>query len=122
MNKSIPALLDQIKIFGKISGYKTNSFKTSIMLLNQTEIRSPTEAAQFKVVDRFTYFTTYYRSVNWINYGLDETPVVTAWVKTVPKQGDGNGMVTKIYIYFNQKPNQKGHQTIKQKTMVLVFG
>lgn len=56
MRKFIPALLEQIKTFGKISGYKMNTSKTSIMLLNHAERKNPPEeAAQFKVVDCFIY-------------------------------------------------------------------
>lgn len=54
IRKSIPALLEQIKTFGKISGYKMNTSKTSIMLSNHAERKyPPEEAAQCKVVDCF---------------------------------------------------------------------
>lgn len=55
-NKFIPALLDLIRKFGEISGYKINKSKTSIMLLNQVDRKNPTNVvAQFKVVNRFSY-------------------------------------------------------------------
>ena len=55
-NKSSPALLDLIKEFGKISGYKINKSKTSIMLLKQVDRENPTNVvAQFKVVNCFSY-------------------------------------------------------------------
>ncbi len=56
LEESIPTLLDQIKQFGCISGYKINKSKSSIMLLNSEErIRPPTYAYHFRIVNTFTY-------------------------------------------------------------------
>ena len=56
MEKSIPELLELLNVFGKISGYKLNKSKSSIMFLNQLESKSPPRTAtQFKIVDCFTY-------------------------------------------------------------------
>lgn len=45
MERSIPELLQLINVFGKISGYKSNKSKLSIMLLNQFESKSPPKRA-----------------------------------------------------------------------------
>ena len=56
MEKSIPELLELLDVFGKISGYKLNKSKSSIMFLNQLESKSPPKiATQFKMVDCFMY-------------------------------------------------------------------
>lgn len=56
LNKSIPALLQLIRSFGDISGYRVNHTKSSILLLNSNERKKPiAEAIQFNVVDQFRY-------------------------------------------------------------------
>lgn len=56
LKKSIPALLQLIKSFGDISGYKVNETKSSILLLNTTQRKCPIpEVTQFKVVEQFKY-------------------------------------------------------------------
>lgn len=56
INKSIPALLQLIKSYGDISGYKVNHNKSSILLLNSNERKNPiAKAIQFNVVDQFKY-------------------------------------------------------------------
>lgn len=53
---SIPILLQLIKIYGEVSGYKVNNAKSSILLLNVNERRNPiAEAIQFNVVEHFKY-------------------------------------------------------------------
>ncbi len=56
LDTSIPALLDLIGTFGKISGYKINNSKSSILYLNETDRQQPTNCvATFNIVDHFTY-------------------------------------------------------------------
>lgn len=56
LNKSIPALLQLIRSFGDISGYRVNHTKSSILLLNSNERKKPiAEAIQFNIVDQFRY-------------------------------------------------------------------
>lgn len=55
MKNSIPALLDLINTFGRISGYKVNKDKSSLMLLNSEERNSAGASFQFRNVDCFTY-------------------------------------------------------------------
>lgn len=56
LNKSIPALVNLIKTFGEISGYKVNDSKSSVMVFGEEE-RGQTNryAGQFKITDTFTY-------------------------------------------------------------------
>lgn len=55
LKNSIPALLDLINTFGRISGYKVNKDKSSLMLLNLEERNNAGNSFQFKKVDCFTY-------------------------------------------------------------------
>lgn len=56
LNSSVPALLGLIETFGKISGYKVNHSKSSIMLLNESERKnSHVGASIFNPTDNFTY-------------------------------------------------------------------
>lgn len=56
INTSVPELLHIIHVFGKISGYKLNNSKSSLMFLNKCDYMSPPLiATQFKIVDCFTY-------------------------------------------------------------------
>lgn len=49
-------MLQLIKSFGDISGYKVNNTKSSILLLNSNERRNPiSEVIQFNVVEHFKY-------------------------------------------------------------------
>lgn len=54
INKSIPIILEIIKSFSHISGYKINKTKSSIMLLNTKERDSPAQEV-FNVVSQFEY-------------------------------------------------------------------
>lgn len=55
LKESIPALLDLLHIFGRISGYKVNKEKSSLMILNSEEREGAGNSFQFKMVDCFTY-------------------------------------------------------------------
>ncbi len=56
LSKSIPAVLQLIKTFGDISGYRVNNTKYSILLLNSNERRNPVlEVIRFNVVEQFKY-------------------------------------------------------------------
>lgn len=56
LNKSIPTLVQLIKVFGDISGYKVNNIKSSILLLNEKDRMNPIpEVIQFNVVEQFKY-------------------------------------------------------------------
>lgn len=60
LNKSIPTLLQLIKTYGDMSGYKVNNTKSSILLLNANERRNPiTEVSHFNVVEQFKYLGVY---------------------------------------------------------------
>lgn len=76
LKNSIPALLDLINTFGRISGYKVNKDKSSLMLLNSEERNSAGNPLQFKKVDSFTYLGI--RIVPCINdiVGVNYTPMV----------------------------------------------
>ncbi len=54
LKNSIPALLDLINTFGRISGYKINKDKSSLMLLNSEERHGAGTSFQFRKVDCFT--------------------------------------------------------------------
>ena len=56
LDSSIPALLEFIGLFGKISGYKINTSKSSIMVLNKEEEQIPSvHILKFKLSKNFTY-------------------------------------------------------------------
>lgn len=56
LSECLPALMDLIKRFDNISGYKINSSKSSILLLNPAERDyQPNYVGQFKTVSCFTY-------------------------------------------------------------------
>lgn len=56
LENSIPAVMEVIQEFGRISGYKVNNTKSSIMVLNVGERINPiSEIKQFKVVEHFVY-------------------------------------------------------------------
>lgn len=56
LDSSIPALLELIGLFGKISGYKINTSKSSIMVLNKEEEQNPSvHILKFKLSENFTY-------------------------------------------------------------------
>lgn len=56
LNTSIPTLVDLIKIFGEFYGYRVNSSKSTILLLNKDERQNPKIPTLFTVTqDGFTY-------------------------------------------------------------------
>lgn len=56
LDSTIPALIQIIETFGKISGYRINNSKSSVMLLNEEERKSPiSKVAMFNNVEIFTY-------------------------------------------------------------------
>uniref|UniRef100_A0A3P9K8G4 Reverse transcriptase domain-containing protein n=1 Tax=Oryzias latipes TaxID=8090 RepID=A0A3P9K8G4_ORYLA len=56
LRKSIPSLMEIIRKYGDVSGYRVNQTKSSILLLNEEERKNPTsEIIQFNVVDNFKY-------------------------------------------------------------------
>lgn len=56
LDSSIPALLELIGLLGKISGYKINTSKSSIMVLNKEEEQNPSvHILKFKLSENFTY-------------------------------------------------------------------
>lgn len=86
LDRSIPSLLDLIKTFGKISGYKINNSKSSIMLLNSVErTNPPIPARHFRTVDSFTYLgiqiTPELENIVNVNY----SPVITSISKAVER-------------------------------------
>lgn len=57
LSKSIQTILEVIKSFCEISGYKLNKTKSSILLLNEHERAKPIpDVIQFNVVTQFEYF------------------------------------------------------------------
>lgn len=86
LDRSIPSLLDLIKSFGKISGYKINNSKSSLMLLALEErTNPPIPARHFRIVDSFTYLgiqiTPKLENIVNVNYN----PVITSISKTVER-------------------------------------
>lgn len=56
LDSTIPALIQIIETFGKISGYRINNSKSSVMLLNEEERKSPiSKVDMFNNVEIFTY-------------------------------------------------------------------
>ena len=56
LDTSISALLDLMKTFGKVSGYRINAFKSSLMLLNEGESQDPCRCTPaFRICNTFTY-------------------------------------------------------------------
>lgn len=92
MSKTIPAILNLINDFGKISGYTVNKTKSSMLLLNVKEAEKPTpQALHFKVVDNFEYLgIEIRRKLNWIvssNYESlmsEITGLVDRWMSLPP--------------------------------------
>lgn len=86
LDRSIPPLLDLIKLFGNISGYKINNSKSSIMLLNSDErTNPPIPARHFRTVDSFTYLgiqiTPKLEDIVDFNYN----PTITSISKTLER-------------------------------------
>ena len=56
LNSSIPALVGLIDNYGKISGYKINYSKSSIILLNESDrVNYNVHVSPFNSTDNFTY-------------------------------------------------------------------
>lgn len=63
LSRSIQIILEIIKSFSEISGYKINKTKSSILVLNTNEKISPTsDVLQFKIVTEFKYLGIYISS------------------------------------------------------------
>lgn len=79
LKNSIPALLELINTFGKISGYKVNKDKSSLMLLNSEERNGAGASFQFRKVDCFTYLGIKIVEVNYSPMVVSITSSIDRW-------------------------------------------